>query len=643
MKEDSGLIDFLKVFRLAVRQAALYPEDHPAQIAFLLELKEKIELLLTNRDSIKIGITPRALKLEAGPILSDPFSHEMAKFLHSRRIQALELSKGVTVEELRALIKSLAKSGRESDATREIKLTLNDKDRPHVKVQWLDYTPLLQAEGGEEIEDVWAYLLEQALRGRERKEVQLAVSGLTHGLERFPLKNLGSLDRVWPQWPAFFSLLKEKDKKAYKTMASAVVKNVMKEPLTSPSPVLEERLSSLFDNFDEETLAASLAEIFREDPLFDSVKLSCWFRLTKTKKQGLLATFFERQLESKLFSGPVSFYRQKLTSLIQGYSTNPYPVPYYQAFLSLLEKLPAEERARLSREELWKHEITLCLFLAQEEKRPEEVIPQFELLSRSLTRMIEERAFFLLKSFHRFLVERANLLSSHEDYPGTLRRLTGFVEELILAEEDFPEKDYFVASLKKSALGVNYYLEKIFGEGRVSPAILQLFFRLFREHIFYFDINLEEKAKDRAFLEKMIAALSGVDSPASFVALKNIFNLGDASLRSQALRAMALISTLDENFLWPHFLKPPLSWQREALLLLRKKPPALEKALNLLFNQPSPLGLNNRRLVEAANLVGEIGVIEARPYLYLLAGRRFFWNRRLRQAARRALEALDGG
>lgn len=426
-------------------------------------------------------------------------------------------------------------------------------------------------------------------------------------------------------------------------MASAMVKNVMKEPLFSPSPFLEERLSALFDNFDEETLAASLAEIFREDPLFDSVKLSCWFRLTKTKKQGLLATFFERQLESKLFSGSVSFYRQKLTSLIQGYSTNPYPFPYYQAFLSLLEKLPAEERVRLSREELWKHEITLCLFLAQEEKRPEEVIPQFELLTRSLTRMIEARAFFLLKSFHRFLVERANLLSSHEDYPGTLRRLTGFVEELILAEEDFPEKDYFVASLKKSALGVNYYLEKIFGEGRVSPAILQLFFRLFREHIFYFDINLEEKAKDRAFLEKMIAALSGVDSPASFVVLKNIFNLGDASLRSQALQAMALISTLDENFLWPHFLKPPLSWQREALLLLRKKPPALEKALNLLFNQPSPFGLNNRRLVEAANLVGEIGVIEARPYLYLLAGRRFFWNRRLRQAARQALEALDGG
>lgn len=213
MKEDSGLIDFLKVFRLAVRQAALYPEDHPAQIAFLLELKEKIELLLTNKDAIKIGITPRALKLEAGPILSDPFSHEMAKFLHSRRIQTLELSKGVTVEELRALIKGLAKSGRESDATREIKLTLNDKDLPHLKVQWLDYTPLLQAEGGEEIEDVWAYLLEQALRRRESKEVQLAVLGLTQGLERFPLKNLGSLDRVWPQWPVFFRSSRKKTKK----------------------------------------------------------------------------------------------------------------------------------------------------------------------------------------------------------------------------------------------------------------------------------------------------------------------------------------------------------------------------------------------------------------------------------------------
>ncbi len=643
VKEEAGLIDFFKFFRLAVRQAALYPEDHPAQRAFLLELKGKIDALLTSKDHIRLGITPRALKLEAGPLLDDPVSQEMAKFFHARRIQALEFIRGVSEEELRILIKSLSRSGRETDLSREIKPPLEEKDIPHVKVQWLDYAPLLRPEGGEEIEDVWAYLLEQALQRRESKEVQLAVLGLTQGLERFPLKDLGSLDRVWPQWPAFFSLLKEKDKRGYKTIASAVVKNVMQEPPLSPSPALEEKFSALFDNFDEETLAASLAEIFRQDPLFDPDKLSWWFRLTKTKKHGLLATFFARQLETKLFSVPASLLRQKLTSFIQGYSTNPYPVPYYQAFLSLLEKLPTEERLKLSREELWKHEIALCLFLAQDEKKPEEVIPQFELLARSLTRMIESRAFFLLKSFHRFLVERADLLSSHEDYPGTLRRLAGFVEELILAEEDFPEKDYFVANLKKSALGVNYYLEKIFGEGRVSPAILQLFFRLFREHIFYFDLNLDEKAKDKVFLEKMITALSDVDSPASFVALKNIFNLGDASLRSQALRAMARISTLDENFLWPHFLKPPLSWQREALLLLRKKPKALEQALGLLFNQRSPLGLNNRRLIEAVNLVEEIGLAEARPYLHLLAGRCFFWNHRLRQAARRALEVLDGG
>ncbi len=83
-------------------------------------------------------------------------------------------------------------------------------------------------------------------------------------------------------------------------------------------------------------------------------------------------------------------------------------------------------------------------------------------------------------------MERQAILSGHEEYLATLKRLTGFVEKKILREENFAEQDYFVANLKNSALGLNYYLQSIFGEGYVTPAILNLFFRFFLDHFFLF-------------------------------------------------------------------------------------------------------------------------------------------------------------
>jgi len=140
----------------------------------------------------------------------------------------------------------------------------------------------------------------------------------------------------------------------------------------------------------------------------------------------------------------------------------------------------------------------------------------------------------------------------------------------------------------------------------------------------------------------MIVSLAEVDSPASFVCLKNIFNFGEADLRRKVLLAMQRLSTFDENFLWPHLLQRPLSWQKEALLLLKKKPASLERALKMLLGRSSPLGLRNKLLIEAAQLVGEMGLIEALPYLQALARRHFLWNYRLRKEVRKVLRYFNG-
>jgi len=641
LPELEALNEFLTGLRLCLKRFALYPEGHPAQKAFLVELKNKLDKLLFPEKSFWLGVTTKALRLQDGTWLTDKLHEEMARYLHSRRIQSLEIQAGLTEEELSLFLKLLAKSPKADSFSSEELQVPQKEGFPHIKIQWLDYS-LLLAEHGEEIKEVWSYLFDQALKSRQNQQLDQAASYLIKSLNRSSVCELVSDERQWPLWPDFFSSLREKKVKSFKPAISAVVKNLLTRPEQLTSPALEEKFQGLLENFDEETLASCLSEAFREDPSFDASKLGLWFRLTRTKKHGMMATLFERNLETKLTQWPASFLRDKFTRLIQGYSINPYPEAYYQAFLSLLKKVPEESRRQLDRESLRRHEISLHLLFLGRSQEPETIFDSLSFLSRNLNRMMEAGEFPLLREFHYWLSERQAILASHEEYLPTLKRLTAFIEEKILKEENFPDLDYFVANLKKSALGLNYYLQTIFGEGRVSPAILKLFFRFFLEHIFYFDINLDEKAEDKAFLEKMIVSLAEVDSPASFVTLKNIFNFGEPDLRRKVLLAMQRLSTFDENFLWPHLLQRPLSWQKEALLLLKKKPASLERALKMLLGHSSPFGLRNKLLIEAAQLVGEMGLIEALPYLQALARRPFFWNYRLRKEVRKVLRFLNG-
>lgn len=641
MPELEALNEFLAALRLCLKRFALYPEGHPAQKAFLLELKDKLDRLLFPEKCLWLGVTTKALRLQDGTYLTDKLHEEMARYLHGRRIQSLEIQAGLTEEELALFLKFLAKSQKADSFFSEELRAPQKEGFPHIKVQWLDYS-LLLAEHGEEIKEVWTYLFDQALKSRQSQHLDQAASYLIKSLNRSSVCELASNEKQWPLWPDFFSSLRERRVKSFKPALSAVVKNLLTRPEQLTSPVLEEKFQGLLEDFDEETLASCLSEAFREDPSFDASKLGLWFRLTRSKKHGLMAAFFERNLETRLTQWPASFLRDKFSRLIQGYSINPYPEAYYQAFLSLLKKIPEESRRQLERENLWRHEISLRLLFFGCSQEPEAMFDSLSFLARNLNRMMEARDFSLLREFHYWLSERQAILASHEEYLPTLKRLTAFIEEKILKEEDFPEQDYFVASLKRSALGLNYYLQNIFGEGRVSSAILKLFFRFFLEHIFYFDINLDEKAGDKAFLEKMIVSLAEVDCPASFVTLKNIFNFGDADLRRKVLLAMQRLSTFDENFLWPHLLERPFSWQKEALLLLKKKPASLERALKMLLARSSPLGIKNKALIEAAQLVGEIGLIEALPYLQALARRPFFWNYRLRKEVRKVLRFLNG-
>ncbi len=348
MAEIQALNDFLKSLRLSLRKFVLYPEEHPAQRAFPLELKEKLDHLLLSGRTLWLGVTTGALRLENETWLTDKIHEEVARYLHSRGIKSLKIKPGLTVEELTLFLKFLSKSPGQNFLRGKESLVLPKEKLPHIEIEWVDYSQVLD-EGGEEIKEVWSYLFGQALRSRQARDLNQAASSLVKALEHYSVWELAADDREWPLWPDFFFWLREKDARAYKSAVSAIVKNLLLRPEQLFLPTLEEKFQSLLEDIDEEILASCLVEVFCKDVTFDASKLCLWFRLTKNKKHGLMVGFLERNLETKLAQWPASFIRNKFTQLIQGYSLEPYPEAYYQAFLTLLKKIPKESRKQLDR------------------------------------------------------------------------------------------------------------------------------------------------------------------------------------------------------------------------------------------------------------------------------------------------------
>ena len=76
-------------------------------------------------------------------------------------------------------------------------------------------------------------------------------------------------------------------------------------------------------------------------------------------------------------------------------------------------------------------------------------------------------------------------------------------------------------------------------------------------------------------------------------------------------------------------------------MILKREPNAEKKAAEMLLSMASPFGLKNKILEGNIRIIGDAGLGEARDHLLRLSKKRFFWNKNLREEARRALSKLN--
>jgi hypothetical protein len=103
------LADFLVELSIAMQKHAIYPAGHPLLDTAVDKVMKNIALLLVERDSLSIGIARKQLIIEGvGTDPNHPLLKELSTKLHKHNLGAIKFSSGLTAEELRDALATIA-------------------------------------------------------------------------------------------------------------------------------------------------------------------------------------------------------------------------------------------------------------------------------------------------------------------------------------------------------------------------------------------------------------------------------------------------------------------------------------------------------------------------------------------------------
>jgi len=640
MDKEEALKEFFKSLKVSLKNASLYFSQHPIFLKSLEETKENIDSLLSFTSPLRINFTPYSLLIDGEYFEGDKMVEELAEIFHTRKVKSIELKKGITVEELTTFFMKIQLPWREIIKGGGLGSLLEKEKISHLTIEELDYSPLLKGEG-EEVDDVWVHLFQEAIEAEDFQRINEFVENFENIVGRFEIKDFLEDKELQENMAKFLTYLKHKDKdklrKCLKDLLRALIRR--KDALNEANL---EKLKIFFADKDVDDIAYALMEEIVTDEQFDTLSFNLFsLLLERDKHLGVAVSLADivRERESTLTTET----RKKLKELLTDPSSPEISEIYRKTLASFLKDVSLEKGMAFDRRLLHKNYrfILLGLFDVAEEK--EQMSYLLERISEDWETIAKDRDFEYLKELMNFLEARKENLSSDPNFEKLDRQISQFIESVMFDERISPDLEYFIGTLRESHSGPELYLDKIFNENKINPHILRLFFKFFPDQFHLFQRGLREKSPNPAFIHRIIESLKIVNMPLSMDSLKYIFSFGSRSVRTKALKAMASLSAADENFLYSILKEGDYSMKKEALLVLKREESTEKNAAERLLSIPSPFGMRNKILEEHIRIIEEARLRGARDHLLRLSKKRFFWNKKLREAALRALSKINDG
>lgn len=634
--KDALIIEFLRNLKVTFKTASIYNLDHPAFHQGVTGLMETLDSLFDLLSPLAIGFAPSSVLIDGRFWENDPTYVALGQHFHLRKIKGLVLHHGLTLAELTRLAAGMARPLPQFIKEGGALKMVQQERIEHVELEVLDYSQLLRGEG-EEIKDIWPYLLMEAVEENDPDKLSLVAGSFERVIGKFNTEDLVQNEELQKNFVKFFKYLRETSEEKHRSCARDLLKSILASQKTTRESKFE-NLKLLVSDLTEEDLASTLWEEIIGNDRFDSLSFSIFSKLVSKERHLKISTSLRDLFQTDDPANRKADVERKLKALLKGTSGQMISEIYRETLKSLLSEINFEKKMAFDRAGLETNYRYLLLNLLAKEGHGGPAGPLLERISEEWERIAQDRDLGYLACLQEVLRDRQGELAAEPGCEKVRRQLSDLVETLVLAGEASADLDTLVEGLDKSLLEPVAYLDAIFRERVVTPTLLRAYLTFFKSSLAEFRARLDRSASASDLLENIAWGLRKIDTPLSLELLKDIYCTGDTGVKVRALQAMQGLTEYDEQFLFAVLDERDMRLKGEALVLLGRHPRARHVALTKLLALQSPYGIRNRKLIRNIRLVESKNVRESRDFLEALVRRKDFWNRKVRHEALRVLE-----
>jgi hypothetical protein len=634
--KDEIIRSMARAMRVAFKMASMYNADHPAFKSSVNDLMTRLEALFVYINPLSIAFSPHALLIDGRFWEGERTYMDLAQLFHFRKIKRLEIRPGLPHAEFMRFASKIMLPVKQFIREGGAQAIIKRENIIHIAVDTLDYSVLLQGEG-EEIKDIWPYLLMEAVEEDDHEKLEELAGSFGKVVGKFNTEDLIQNEELHKNFAKFFQYLKTTSEEKHRVASKQLLKTIVSARKT-PTESKFENLKLLISDLSEEDLASTLWEEILGNDKFDSLSFSIFSRLIDKERHKKISTSLHALFHTDNPQNRRSETESKIRILLSGVSSQLHSEMYRQTLSNVLSEISFDQRLALDHTLLQRNYRFLLLVLLSQGGQKEAAVAELGRIVEEWERIVEEGDFEFLLAFHEVLDGKAADLAGEPAFEEARRTIAEHVEGCLLRGEARPELDTFVEKLGRSLHDWEAYSATVFKDRIVSSSLLRACFRFFPEEIEACHTWIKKKSSDSELLGRIADALRLIDTPLSLEALKRVYDAGDAAVKVKALQAMQNLKEYDEAFLFPILEKKNELIQAEALVLLMRNERTKHVAFTKLFGLASPYGFRNKSLLRNIGIVERYGLREAAPYVARLSERKDFWNRKVRQAAERLLE-----
>lgn len=639
--KDELIRSMTRALRVSFKMASMYNPEHPAFKSSANELMAKLEALFVHLNPLSIGFSPHALLIDGRFWEGERTYQDLAQLFHFRKIKRMEIRPGIPHGEFMRFaskimlpVKAFVKEG----GARAI---LQKESIIHISLDVLDYSQLLLGEG-EEIKDIWPYLLMEAVEESDEAKLEQLSGSFEKVVGKFNTEDLIQNEELHKNFGKFFGYLKSTSEEKHRTCAKQLLKTVAAARKT-PTESKFENLKLLISDLTEEDLASTLWEEIIGNDKFDSLSFGIFSRIVDKERHKKVATSLRALFQTDNPLNRRSEVEKKIRILLSGTSTQLHSEIYRQTLSNLLNEISFEKKLVLDRPLLQRNYRFLLLVMLSQETQREMAVHELGRVAEEWERIVEEGDLEFLESLFDVLEGRAADLGDEPAFREARKNLAAHIEGCLLRGETCPALDAFIGKLGKSLHDPEAYLDTIFKDRIVTASLMKACLQFFPDRVEDLHARIKKRSSDSELLGKIADGLRAVDTPVSLELLKKIYAVADPGAKVKALQAMRDLKEFDEAFLFPVLEKRNELLQAEALILLQRHERTKHVAFTKLFGLPSPYGVRNKALLRNLRIVEGHDLREALPYIEPLSKRKDIWNRKVRQEAGRLLEKWREG